>query len=34
MARNIPVSYGYESRMNIMHVSVFENMDFEEIGKC
>ena len=31
MARNIPVGYAYEPRVNVMGLSAYENVDFEEI---
>ena len=29
MARNFPVGYDYEQRVNLIRVSVYENVDFE-----
>ena len=31
MARNIPVGYAYEPRVNVMRVSVYENLDFKDM---
>ena len=31
MARNIPVGYAHEPHVNVMRLSAYENVDFEEI---
>ena len=31
MARNFPAGYAYKPRVNVMRVSVYENVDFLEI---
>ena len=33
MARNIPVGYAYEPRVNVMRLSAYENVNFEEIAR-
>ena len=32
MARNIPVGYAYESCVNVMRISAYENLDFKATG--